>query len=257
MEILDYNRKAWDGLVKAGNEWTQPVTTEKTTAAKNGTWDILLTGHKFVPKAWFPPLKGLRVLGLASGGGQQGPILAAVGADITVFDNSDQQLAQDQKVAKRDGLQIKTMQGDMTRLEAIEDESFDMVFNPCSVSFVEDVRQVWAEAYRVLVPGGTLLTGFLNPAIHIFDENKALKGELEVRHKQPYSDRDSLTEDELAELRKQNEPFMFGHTLTDLLGGQMDAGFQIVDMFEDTWEGRKLSEYMPSYIATKAVKPRA
>ena len=38
-------------------------------------------------------MKGLKVLCLASGGGQQGPILAAIGADVTVFDNSQGQLA--------------------------------------------------------------------------------------------------------------------------------------------------------------------
>src|SRR5258708_23879626 len=47
-----------------------------------------------------------RILCLASGGGQQGPILAAAGAQVTVFDASAGQLAQDRYVAEREGLAL-------------------------------------------------------------------------------------------------------------------------------------------------------
>ena len=57
--------------------------------AKEGNWSILLTPTKPVPKEWFPEnLKDKKILCLASGGGQQSPILAATGAEVTVFDNS-------------------------------------------------------------------------------------------------------------------------------------------------------------------------
>lgn len=55
---------------------------------------------KSIPKNWFPTLEGLKILCLASGGGQQGPILAAAGADVTVVDISQKQLEQDIYVAK-------------------------------------------------------------------------------------------------------------------------------------------------------------
>lgn len=48
---------------------------------------------------------------MASGGGQQGPILAAAGATVTVFDNSPAQLAQDRLVADRDNLRLTTVAG--------------------------------------------------------------------------------------------------------------------------------------------------
>ncbi len=41
-------------------------------------------GHEPVPRAWFPgDLAGQAVLCLASGDGQQGPVLAAAGAAVT------------------------------------------------------------------------------------------------------------------------------------------------------------------------------
>ncbi|WP_074364758.1 hypothetical protein [Clostridium sp. N3C] len=54
-------------------------------------------------------IKSKKVLCLASGGGQQGTIMTALGAKVTVFDNSFKQLEKDQFVAKSDGLTIKTV----------------------------------------------------------------------------------------------------------------------------------------------------
>ena len=60
--------------------------------AKNNNLQIRLTPNIFVPKEWFGEIKNKDVLCLASGGGQQGPMLAASSANITVFDNSPSQL---------------------------------------------------------------------------------------------------------------------------------------------------------------------
>ena len=87
-DILTYNRQAWDRQVERGNPWTVPVGQEELARAGNGDWRIVLTPTKPVPSAWFPPLVGLDVLCLASGGGQQGPILAAAGANVTVFETA-------------------------------------------------------------------------------------------------------------------------------------------------------------------------
>jgi hypothetical protein len=92
-DILLHNRRTWDRQVEHGNPWTVPVSSEAVARARNGDWSIVLAPTKPVPSEWFPPLVGLDVLCLASGGGQQGPILAAAGANVTVFDNSPARLA--------------------------------------------------------------------------------------------------------------------------------------------------------------------
>jgi 2-polyprenyl-3-methyl-5-hydroxy-6-metoxy-1,4-benzoquinol methylase len=98
-DILTHNRLVWDRQVEKGNPWTVCVSSEDITSARQGLWQISLTPTKPVPKDWFPPLKSCEVLRLASGGGQQAPILAAAGATITVLDNSPKQLVQDQRAA--------------------------------------------------------------------------------------------------------------------------------------------------------------
>ena len=254
-DIRSYNSTAWDRAVADGSEWTVPVAPEEVAAARRGEWRIILTPTRSVPRAWFPPLVGCDLLCLASGGGQQGPILAATGARVTVFDNSPQQLARDRQVADRDGLQIATVQGDMADLSCFQDESFDLIVHPCSNLFVPDVHPVWAEAFRVLRPGGALLAGFCNPVLYIFDSELADEGELEVCHTLPYADLTSLPPELLQKYVDDQQPLEFGHTLEDQIGGQIDAGFLIAGFYEDYWPGVALSEYMPIFIATRAIKP--
>lgn len=258
MNILQYNRKAWDTAVARGSEWTVPVGEEVIAAARCGEWRIILTPTRPVPRDWFPnDLTGVDVLCLASGGGQQGPVLAAAGATVTVFDNSPAQLAQDRLVAEREGLNLRTVEGDMAGLSAFDDATFDLIVHPCSNLFVPDVRPVWREASRVLRLGGAILAGFMNPAFYIFDQGMADQGELRVRHKVPYSDLHSLTPKERQGYMDDMQPLEFGHTLEDQIGGQIDAGLAICGFYEDGWEGMALAEYMPIFIATRGVKCEA
>src|SRR4051795_6560866 len=123
-DVLGYNRRAWDRQVERGNRWTVPVGPEEVARARRGDWRIILTPTRPVPDDWFPPLVGLDVLCLASGGGQQGPLLAAAGANVTVLDNSPGQLAQDRLVAEREGLHIELIEGDAADMAMLVDRSF-------------------------------------------------------------------------------------------------------------------------------------
>jgi SAM-dependent methyltransferase len=258
MNIREFNRRAWDRRVEQGNEWTVPVDAETVAAARQGRWEILLTESIPVPREWFPDLVGLDVLCLASGGGQQGPVLAAVGANVTVFDNSPRQLAQDRMVAERESLDLTTVEGDMADLSFFPDESFDLIVHPVSNCFVPDVRAVWQEAFRVLRRGGALLTGFPNPALYLFDDDLAQRtGVLQVRHPLPYSEGEDLSEDERKRWIQEGWPLEFSHTLEDQIGGQLAAGFVLTALYEDRSRdtvNEPLARFMPTYIATRAVK---
>jgi len=255
MNVAAYNRRAWDHQVAIGNRWTLPVGPEVIAAARRGEWSIVLTPTKPVPRTWFPRLNGMEMLCLASGGGQQAPILAAAGASVTVLDASPAQLARDRLVADREGLTLRTVLGDMADLSAFQDCSFHMVVHPCSNCFAPAVRPVWHEAFRVLRPGGTLLAGFGNPALYIFDDFRAEQGDLVVRHSIPYSDQGSLTEEERQRYLDLNEPLVFGHSLEDQIGGQLEAGFVLTGLYEDQDPQHPLSKFLPGFISTRSTKP--
>jgi SAM-dependent methyltransferase len=202
-------------------------------------------------------VKDKDVLCLASGGGQQAPILAAAGARVTSFDNSAKQLEKDRFVAERDNLEIVIEQGDAADLSCFADASFDLIFHPCSNCFMPDLEPIWRECYRVLRSKGALLAGFNNPFVYIFDraseENEKI---LRVRHSLPYSDAESLSENEFNKQIAANDPLEYSHTLDTQIGGQIAAGFLIAGFYEDYWtdEARLLNKYAPSFVATRAVK---
>jgi ubiquinone/menaquinone biosynthesis C-methylase UbiE len=256
MDVRAYNREAWNREVEeGGNRWTIPVSHEVIEKARRGEFSILLTENIPVPRRWFPPLEEADVLCLASGGGQQGPVLAAAGARVIVFDNSPAQLKQDQQVAEREALRLRTVEGDASDLSIFDDESFDLIFNPCSTVFMQDVHPVWRECHRVLRHGGILMTGAMNPVHYIFDLFKTDEGILDVTYSIPYSDLTSLPKEVLEEYLEKGLPLEFGHSLTDLIGGQCSAGFVITDLYEDIMQDSLLAKFHPNFIATRAVKP--
>lgn len=255
IDPVAHNRAAWDREVEAGNEWTRPVGPRVIARAREGDWSVVLIGYEPVPRDWFPAdLGGVEVLGLASGGGQQGPVLAAAGARVTVIDNSPRQLAHDLEVAAREGLVLETKLGDMRDLSAFPDASFDVVFHPVSNVFCPEVAPVWREAFRVLRRGGILLAGFMNPDIFIFDVGALEREEFVVRHPLPFTTLDLPD----AERRQYygDGPVEYSHSLTSQLGGQMAAGFSLTHLAEAPHHADATKRYMPGYIATRAIKPR-
>jgi SAM-dependent methyltransferase len=161
MDVPAHNRAAWNKESSSGtSRWCQPVSSDEIRAARQGNWSVILTPNKSVPPEWFGKIKGKKVLCLASGGGQQAPILAAAGASVTSFDNSEEQLAKDRFVAERDSLALDTVLGDMADLSVFKDRSFDLVFHPVSNVFVEYLKPIWNECFRVLKWNGRLLSGF-------------------------------------------------------------------------------------------------
>lgn len=258
MNVQKYNSAAWDCEVEKEIEWCIPVSPETIEKARSGVWEIVLTPVKSVPREWFGDVRGKDVLCLASGGGQQAPVLAAAGARVTSFDNSAKQLEQDKFVAMRDNLRIAFEKGDAADLSRFADASFDLIFHPCSNCFMPNLEPVWREAFRVLRRGGVLLSGFHNSFFFIFDraadeERKVL----EVKYSLPYSDLESLSEDERRKYMNDNEPLSFGHTLEQQIGGQIAAGFVITGFYEDYWSDNAtaLNKFAPTFIATKALKP--
>lgn len=256
-EYITHNQRAWNRQVAKGNQWTIPVSSEIIARAKRGKWQVLLTPWKPVPSEWFPPLESINLLCLASAGGQQAPIFAAAGANVVVYDISPEQLKQDKKVAQRENLELQTIVGDMSDLSTFPDAQFDLIFHPISNCFISDVNPVWQESFRVLKPGGTLLSGFTNPIMYLFDEsNPDRQPNLNITNKIPYSDLLSLTSEQKEEYTKQGLPLEFGHTLEDLIGGQIKAGFIIDGFYEDKHipKDHPIYDYISTFIATLARK---
>jgi SAM-dependent methyltransferase len=246
----DVNAETIDRWVEGGWEWGVPVTHEAFLAAKNGNWNVLLTPTKFVPRGWFPQLRGRDLLGLACGGGQQMPLFAAAGANCTVLDYSEKQLASERMVAQREGYDMRIVRADMTRPLPFADGAFDLIVHPVSNSYIREVGPLWRECFRVLRPGGILLAGMDNGVNYIFDDET----ETTLAYRLPF---DPIADPALMqELIKNDDGVQFSHTLEEQIGGQLKAGFVLTDLYEDTNGFGRLHEFnIPTFIATRAVKP--
>lgn len=248
MDYTKINSETIDRWIEEGWEWGIPVSHEQFVDAQNGKWSMVLTPTKPVPKEWYPDLKGKRVLGLASGGGQQMPVFVALGAECTVLDYSQKQIESELFVAKREGYKINAVHGDMTKPLPFEDEAFDLIFHPVSNCYIEDVMHVWKECYRVLKKGGRLMAGLDNGINFLFDDD-----EKEIKYRLPFN---PLKDNELVKaLEKDDSGIQFSHTLEEQIRGQIKTGLTLLDLYEDTNGTGLLHDYgVPTFWATLAVK---
>ena len=248
MNYQDINAATIDRWIEDGWEWGKPISHEVFLQAKEGNWDVVLTPTKNVPHHWFGNLKGKKVLGLASGGGQQMPIFAALGAECTVLDYSEKQLESEKLVSVREGYEIRIVRADMTKRLPFEDEEFDLIFHPVSNCYVKEVKPIWKECYRVLKKGGSLLSGVDYYINYIVDLE-----EKEIVNALPF---DPLTNEVYRKmLEEEDDGMQFSHTLEEQLGGQLEAGFTLIELFEDTnGSGRLHDMNIPAYMALRAKK---
>ncbi len=248
MKYQDINARTIDRWIEEGWEWGRPISHQEYLRAKRGEWDVKLTPVKTVPHAWFGELKGKKLLGLASGGGQQMPIFAALGADCTVFDYSEKQLESERAVSLREDYPIRILRGDMTQPLPFADGEFDLIFHPVSNCYVEDVRAIWRECWRVLKRGGLLISGTSHFMDYIVDN-----AEERIVNSLPFNP--LKNPEQMKQLRDDDAGVQFSHSLEEQIGGQLEAGFRLLNLYEDTNGEGRLSELgIPSYLAMRSRK---
>lgn len=254
MDYIEFNSKTWDNINEFLVDKTTAIRHEDYIASKNGDLNVSLAGARLVPRKWFPELKGREVLALACGGGQQCPVFAAHGATVTVTDISDQQLAKERYVAEREGYDINIVKADLSKPFPFEDNFFDMIFNPVSNCYIEDIMPMWKECARVIKQSGVLMMAFVKEELFMFEPDFMNEDYLISRHSLPFNPIRDLSEEELKRKQSERKPLAFSHTLTEQIGGLIKAGFEITDIYEDCDGGGLIDKYMNSYVAVRAVK---
>ena len=248
MSYTDINANTIDRWIDEGWQWGQPITHEEYVKAKNGIWDVVLTPTKPVPHDWFNNLDGKKVLGLASGGGQQMPIFAALGAKCTILDYSTKQIESELMVSNREGYQIEALRFDITNPLPFADNTFDLIFHPVANCYIEDIMPIWQECYRVLKPKGRLLAGLDNGINFLFDEDEKC-----IAHKLPFNP--LKNPDQMKSLEKDDSGIQFSHTLEEQIRYQLKVGFKLLDLYED-YNGYGLlhEHHVPTFWSTLVEK---
>lgn len=239
-KIYEQVERNIDNLVENNVNWSACATDEQMQRAREGHLELKLF-DKDVPSEWLGDLKGKKVLCLAGAGGMQAPLFACAGAEVTVLDISDKMLEKDREIAQREKLHITIEKGNMCDLSRFADGSFDYVFNPPSLMYVPDVKQVFKECYRVLKGGGVFIMMAPNPLNYVCDFVDDEKGGYyKAVNRMPYCSTGIDPSDEWIE---------YGHTLEDYIGGQIECGFLINGYVEC-----QLEDITELYFMTRGVK---
>jgi len=231
-ELAQHNRERWTELVQANVPYSRPwldLDEDKAAQAVD-------------PKGIIGKVEGKDVLCLAGGGGQQSAAFALLGARVTVLDFCEGQLERDQENARRYGVTVKTVVGDMRDLSCFPADAFDVIWHAHSLNFIPDCGRVFGEVARVLRPGGIYRLECWNPLAHSFQET-TWNGEgyplfqpyvdgAEVILQDPYWDVDGP---EGTKLRIEG-PREFRHSLGAILNGLINRGFLLVSVWEEITE---------------------
>ena len=136
----------------------------------------------------------------------------------------------------------------MTKRLPFEDEEFDLIFHPVSNCYVEEVKPIWKECWRILKKGGLLIAGVDHYINYIVDQD-----EKRIVNHLPFNPLKNA--DQMEQLKRDDAGVQFSHSLEEQIGGQLEAGFRLTDLYEDTNSEGWLSELnIPTFLATRAVK---
>ena len=230
-------RQRWNDLARAGVAYSRPWLDLTVKSAR----------RRVDPESQAGELSGKRVLCLAGGGGQQSAAFAMLGADVTVHDLSEEMLARDREALEHFDLTGQLNQGDMRDLSRYADGVFDLIWHGHSVNFVPDPHRVFAEVFRVLVPGGLYRLSFHAPLAHGCDcETWTGKGYLVAS---PCVDGPVALGGECWRVtgpdgvtRDVPGPAEFRHTWPTLLNGLIGAGLGIVGCWEGDGSGANVGD---------------
>jgi SAM-dependent methyltransferase len=200
---------------------------------------------------------GKRVLCLAAGGGWHGPLFASVGAIVTVADISAEMLRQDEEVAAKRGLKVRTVQASMDDLAVFGESQFDLVVQPVSTCYVPDINRVYREVARVTASGGLYISQHKQPGN--LQGSEALRAGGYVVEEAYYRS-GPLPPVDPAAVHRESGTLEYLHRWDDLVGGICRAGFVIEDVAEPRHGDphakpgtfRHRSWFIPPYITFKS-----
>lgn len=245
-----HNRSAWDRLARKQDRLAKPARDEDFNDPLASVDGLGWLGGD---------VRGKRLLCLAAGGGRQGPIYAAAGAEVTVVDLSPAMLELDREVSHQRQLKIRTIEASMDDLSMLDDASFDIVIHPVSTCYVPDVKPVYQEVSRILVAGGAYISQHKQP-VSLQADIEPNQGSYRIRHR--YYDKSPLPPESKPNLIREDGTLEYVHRWEELIGAMCAAGFVIEALTEPMHAKQNAvagsfahrSEMIAPYVRIKASK---
>jgi len=144
-ETIESNRQSWN-TISARYQADTRISTDDVHYGPlaPGERELGLLGD----------VRGKRILEVGCGGGQNSIALARWGATCVGLDPSSAQLAHAQRLAAEEGVEVQFTTGIAEDLSVFADADFEIVLSAYAFDYVTDLKKAYAEAWRVLKPGG-------------------------------------------------------------------------------------------------------
>jgi len=179
-------------------------------AFHNTTWEII---SRYVPN-----LRGKRVCVPSSGDNHAVFAFAMLGAQVTLCDLAENQLANAQRMAQKHGWEasITFICADTMKLDGIEDDAYDFVYTSNGVHvWIDDLPGMYRSILRITKPGGVYIMHEIHPFLRSFDDDLKVKKPYDATG--PYETEYDVT---------------FAWRIMDIMNAMMDAGFTVKHMEE-------------------------
>lgn len=262
LDIESINREAWNRLSK-DRSFAPPVlpllSIEQATESLDEWLQVAWHEEAGGAIANEAGVVGKKVLCLAAAGGTHAPLFAMAGAKVTLVDFSQALLDVDDAVRRKFDLELELVCTPMQHLEELAEESFDLVVQPVSCSYVEDVRSVYESVSRVIKRRGVYLLQHKSPQSLQIAQSLSEGG-----YRLGFAT-GSVLREVSPELRgrfphREGNSVEFAHSLDTLIGDLCKCGFVVEDFCEpvraDFWAPPESvahrAIFAPPYLKIKA-----
>jgi len=234
------NRRRWD----AGSAlWAYRADTRGTWKKCHRDPSLALPAAEL---KWLENIAGKRVAVLGSGDNQVVFALSGMGARVTSVDISEQQLNVARRRASELGLDVDFLRADVIDLSALHDEAFDVVYTGGYFAvWVSDLRRYYAEAARILKPGGRLIVSEYHPFRRVW-KKPSIRLDVGFNYFDRGPHRSEVGPDVLYLTPGALEQFEFHWTIADFISAIISTGCRLIhaEEFGDTsesWEGAPMA----------------
>ena len=265
------NRKRWDLAAPqwkarrdADGSW-QRCPTDPSLGFERGSLDLL--------RQYVGDLSGKTACVLGSGDNYAAFALVGLGADVTSVDISQEQLHVAAKRAAQLGLEITFVRGDATDLPCLKGNVFDLVCSTNGVTvWITDPKRYYAEACRILKPGGIFLLYDIHPFQRPWNDPpeplKMIKPYFDSGPKEWLYDPESgetalASEVPPGERQGRVSAFKCHWTIGELIMAMLDAGLELLHILEEPeadwqfWQPNATDEGLKSDLLDWQKNPRA
>lgn len=244
------HKKAWE--YDAYNFWVKHNGTPEERAREDVENPVRML-RKYA--AYFDCCKGLKIANICGSCGKKAIPLALLGADVTVFDISEENMRYAMETAQAAKVNIAYEVGDVMDTDLSKYGGyFDIVFMEGGVlHYFFDISAFMKMMYALLKPGGKMICSDFHPVTKIMDTLKMGMPptgyfsteivECEMAHARFYDE----------EIRKQiPKCSLRKYTVSEILNAIIDSGFTLKRFDEHpAWENKDL----PGEFTAVAVKP--